>query len=230
MKFLLFLLCLVGSAILAQADERATRETQWLKDVRSTTGNEQANALSYLAIVREERGKFREALATWRMLNQRFGKLKASSAGNSRAHTYGQRAAFFSQRIRRKQNLAAKPPRVSSELRYRLAQAATSFGDAPPGDQLDMAVQADLDGDGIDEWVYKVSNGPLGKRTQKTWGIARWNGKAYRVVWKGSTPVPFMIHVRDEDGDGWKEVFCGWTPDTDDAATLYWNGQSVLFL
>jgi hypothetical protein len=92
-----------------------------------------------------------------------------------------------------------------------------------------MAVQADLDGDGIDEWVYKGSNGPLGKRTQKVWGIARWNGKAYRVVWKGSTPAPFMIHVRDEDGDGWKEVFCGWTPDSDDAATLYWNGQSALF-
>jgi hypothetical protein len=91
-------------------------------------------------------------------------------------------------------------------------------------------VQADLDGDGVDELFYKGFSGPLGKRTRQVWGIAKWDGTRYKTVWRGPQPVPFMLHIRDSDADGWKEIFCGWTPDSDDAATLYWNGQNAIFM
>jgi hypothetical protein len=90
-------------------------------------------------------------------------------------------------------------------------------------------VQADLDGDAIDELFFIGSNGPHGKRVKNTIGIARWNGKSHVVIWKSRRRIPFMAHVIDYDGDGWKEIFCGYTPDSDDAETLYFNGKQVLF-
>lgn len=60
-------------------------------------------------------------------------------------------------------------------------------------------------------------------------GIAKWDGKSYQTVWKSKSRVPFMVREVDQDGDGWKELFFGYTPDSDDAATLYFNGQQVLF-
>jgi hypothetical protein len=156
--------------------------------------------------------------------------------------SWGEAANFFIQRLQRKLNLHSnftlrhrepaqnqQHQQQNDHSRRQLAEAAMSFTDSPSVDQLDLAVQADLDGDAIDEMFYIGKSGPLGKRTKKTMGIAKWNGKAYRVVWRTAIAVPFMVHVTDEDGDGWKEIFCGYEPDTDNVATLYFNGQTALF-
>ncbi|MBW3637050.1 MAG: hypothetical protein KY445_11415 [Armatimonadetes bacterium] len=209
----------------AGADTLAQQEANWLKEFRRT---QEPTALAHLAMVREERGLWSEAASTWQWLDKRWGSRVISSQSRSPAATWHQVVDFHLHRIARKRNLGAKPPRVTPQLRRRLADAAIQFGNRPPVDQLDFVAQADLDGDSVDEIVFLGRSGPLGKRTRKMLGIARWNGTGYRVVWKTTQPIPFMMHVVDRDADGWKEVFLGYTPDSDDVATLYFNGQSAL--
>jgi hypothetical protein len=201
--------------------------------------NRSSETLLPLALVRERQGKDREAIATWALAKKLWGSKQMPKHSTAPTRSWSETADFFIHRLQRKINLRSKtdPGRsVASQgqrdqqSRRRLAEAAMSFADSPSVDQLDLAVQADLDGDMIDEIFYIGKSGPLGKRTKKTMGIAKWDGKAYRVVWRTATSIPFMVHVTDEDGDGWKEIFCGYQPDTDDAATLYFNGRTAMFL
>jgi hypothetical protein len=210
----------------ASAQDQAQREKELLREYQSRPHPE---ALRDVAFARERQGKHREALATWSLLKQRWGTKRMPSISSAPSSTYGRVADFFMHRIQRKINLATRPVTMTSALRDRLANAAMQFGDQPVVDQLDLSVQADLDGDGIDEIFFKGSNGELGKRKPALMGIAKWNGQKYQVVWRTARPIPFMTHIVDEDGDGWKEIFCGYQPDSDDAATLHFNGKEAMF-
>ncbi|HEX8237543.1 MAG TPA: hypothetical protein VF600_16415 [Abditibacteriaceae bacterium] len=184
-------------------------------------------------MVRERQGKDEEAIDTWALAKKLWGPKQMPRHSSAPTRSWSEAANFFIHRLQRKINLRrpiSPQSQQPQQLRHQLAEAAMSFADSPSVEQLDLAVQADLDGDMIDEIFYIGKSGPLGNRTRKTMGIARWDGKAYRVVWRTATAVPFMVHVTDEDGDGWKEIFCGYEPDTDNAATLYFNGQTALFL
>jgi hypothetical protein len=214
------------SLLPAGADDLATREASWLSEFQRTG---EPMALGHLAMVREERGKWQEAAASWHLLGKKWGTKRRAATSSAPTSTWKALADFHLQRLARKRNLVARPPQMTSALRRRVANAAIQFGDSPPADQLDILVQADLDGDLIDELVFVGSSGPLGKRTRKIMGIARWNGRQYREIWRTTKAIPFMVHVVDEDADGWKEVFCGYTPDSDDAAKLFFNGTSVVF-
>jgi hypothetical protein len=211
------------------ADNLAQQEVELLTEFRNTRSSE---ALLHLALLRERRGKDEEARATWALAKQLWGPKQMPKHSSAPTRSWGEAANFFVHRLQRKINLrkSVPPQGQQQQLRHQLAEAAMSFADSPSVDQLDLAVQADLDGDMIDEIFYIGKSGPLGKRTKKTMGIARWNGKAYQVVWRTTTAIPFMVHVTDEDGDRWKEIFCGYEPDTDNAATLYFNGQTAMFL
>ena len=61
-------------------------------------------------------------------------------------------------------------------------------------------------------------------------GIAKWDGRRYKIVRRTEKAIPIMVDVVDEDGDGWKEITCGYQPDTDDVAKLYFNGKDAMFL
>jgi hypothetical protein len=210
----------------ASAQDQARREVELMHEFRARPHPE---ALRDLALVRERQGKHREALSTWSLLKQRWATKPMASLSSAPSATYGRVADFFMHRIQRKINLAARPLAMTAQLQRRVANAAMQFGDQPVVDQLDLSVQADLDGDGIDELFFKGSNGELGKRKPALMGIAKWNGQKYQVVWRTARPIPFMTHIVDEDGDGWKEIFCGYQPDSDDAATLHFNGKEAMF-
>ncbi len=223
--FVVSALCLSTVPLGASAQAVTRDEAQALIDFRRSGG---PNSLSTLALLREQRGAWDEAAASWRLLKKRYGKKKRQRDSSAPTFTWAQLADFHLQRLARKRSLKAHPPRLTEPLRRRLADAALRFGNNPPGDQLDFAAQADLDGDLVDEMVFVSRVGPLGKRTRIIMGIARFDGRDYRVAWqtKGS---PALLHVTDEDGDGWKEISLGYEPETDNGATLYFNGKSVIF-
>lgn len=227
LTFLVLLaICVSMAPLNAQAQLVTPNEAQALRDFRRSGG---PNSLSTLAQLREDRGAWSQAASSWRWLKKHYGREKRQTDSSAPAYTWAQLADFHLHRLARKRNLKAKPPRMTAQLRRRIAEAALKFGNQPPVAQLDFAAQADLDGDLVDEIVFLGSNGPLGRRKRDQMGIARWNGRDYRVVWQTTRDIPFMVHVADEDGDGWKEVFLGYEPETDNAATLFFNGQSVVF-
>jgi hypothetical protein len=208
-------------------DNLDRREAELSAEFRN---NQSSETLLHLALLRERQGKAQEAINTWALAKKLWGPKQTPRHSSAPTSSWSQTADFFIHRLQRKINLSRRVPSQDQKLRRPLAEAAMSFADSPSVDQLDLAVQADLDGDMVDEIFYIGKSGPLGKRTKKTMGIAKWDGTAYRVVWRTATAIPFMVHVTDEDGDGWKEIFCGYQPDTDDAATLYFNGKTALFL
>lgn len=220
------------SVSLGHSNENLQQQEDELRREFQTTKSGQD--LLHLALFRERHGKEQEAIATWALARKLWGKQQMPRRSSAPTQSWDVTAGFFIQRLQRKINLrndkSVQSRQQAQQLQRQLAAAAMSFADSAFVDQLDLAVQADLDGDRIDEIFYIGKSGPLGKRTKKLMGIARWNGKEYRVVWRTEKAVPFMVHVTDEDGDGWKEIFCGYEPDTDNAATLYFNGQTALFL
>jgi hypothetical protein len=187
-------------------------------------------ALCEVAMMREEQGQFQSARAAWQLLKKRAGNQKMTTPEGPSQLTWAQVADFTSHRLLRKINLSKYPTSLTSAQRLQIADGVSRFKQSAPVEQLDLLIAADLDGDAIDELVYIGSNGPLGKRKKNAMGIAKWDGRNYKIVWKNTKPIPFMVHIVDNDGDGWKEVFCGYTPDSDDVATLYFNGQRTMWL
>jgi len=227
-----FILCgvitfLMAVALPAHSQSPRERETNALAQWRKKGD---LMALRDVVVVREELGQFQSARAAWQLLKSRAGNKKPDMPGFGSNTTWAQIADFTSQRLARKINLAARPTTLSSAQRKQIAEGAIRFKQSPPAEQLDLLVAADLDGDTIDELFYIGSNGPLGKRKQNAMGIAKWDGRNFKIIWKNAGRIPFMVHVVDNDGDGWKEIFCGYTPDSDDAATLYFNGSKVIWM
>lgn len=211
----------------AFADSASQREANAIKEWQKTGD---LMALREVASAREEQGKYSGARAALQLLKSRSGSSKMSTPEGTSNLTWAQVVDFTDHRLARKINLAAQKPAITPSLRWQLAEGVQNFKNIAPADQLDSLIQADLDGDAIDELVYIGSNGPIGKRVKNAMGIAKWDGKAYKIVWKNTGRIPFMVHIIDNDGDGWKEMFCGYTPDSDDAATLYFNGRSAIWL
>ncbi len=206
------------------ADDLVGREARLLAKVKAGTTSE----IFGLARVREQKGDFKNALATWSLIEKWRAAGKLPAQGVQSQMLNAPLIAFWKQRLRRKINLAAKPVRIDAALRRRIAHAAMVFGDQSPVDQLDIGVQADLDGDGIDEYFFLGKNGPLGNRKEGATGIASFDGSKYVVAWQTKKRIPVMVWVADEDGDGWKEITLGYTPDSDDVAFLHFNGKDAV--
>lgn len=238
LKSRLFLLCalLSVSSIAPHAAtdtdrDNQAREIELTQEFRRPQGSASSKAatLLELALVRERLDKLREALAALDLLKKRYGEVKPENfASSAPQYTGKQLAEFFSHRVQRKQN--QKSVVLSRETKHLVAQGVDDWlAKSNNLDQLDMLLQADLDGDSIEEIFFIGSHGPLGKRKKDTMGIYKWDGNSYRKVWERKGRIPFMLRETDQDGDGWKEIFCGYTPDSDDAVTLYFNGKQVLF-
>lgn len=107
--FCLLVALFAGQSVVVSAtaadDESRQREANLARTVRRLQGTaaDRARLLVELGLVREQLGKFTEALATWRVLKKQFGLIKISPAPSSGPdYTGAQLADFFSQRIRRK--------------------------------------------------------------------------------------------------------------------------------
>lgn len=219
----------------AQGD-LSEREAKLLAQVRAEGGADPQRLVA-LARVREQLGNLPLALDTWGLLKKFHGDKQALNNSSAPEHTYGEVADFWMHRLRRKQRLAAHPPpSPNRELRLRLAAtaglvAATAWGNRDG--QVDLLVQADLDGDLIDEVFLVGKYGPLGARSESFMCLAKWEGDQYEIVWRHEEEgrfrlFPFSFGIVDRDGDGWKEVSLGFEPETDNAATLYLNGSQAI--
>jgi hypothetical protein len=76
---------------------------------------------------------------------------------------------------------------------------------------------------------------PTGKRTTGFMGIAKWTGSRYRVVYRAEGKrkpaiMPVAYAVVDSDGDGWKEISLAFEHETDNVATLCFNGKAAMML
>lgn len=229
------ILCVLGSVWQVRpANAQEDLQQQETKLLTQAKGKAVAESylLAQLAFVREQRGRYNQAIATWRLIKRMHYGKRPPNESSAPDYTYGQIADFCILRLRRKKNLSNHSSKLSKQLRRKIAKAATDFGDQIGNyttiSQLDLSVQADLDGDSIDEFFFVGKHGPLGKRTTKSMGIAKWDGAKYQVLWQSRKSIPEMIHVVDENGDGWKEIHCGFEPETDNAATLHFNGTTAM--
>jgi hypothetical protein len=235
-KYCLYLsICLVGLAGPSQAaDTLAQQEAELLQAVRKQPVAD-AYSLARLAFVREKRGHYQQATAAWNLVKRlHYGKLPPNES-SAPTHSYGQIADFYTARLRRKQWLAAHPPRLSNALRRKLAQAKSyALNHTLHGEgHVQMSIRADLDGDLIDEIFAAGTKNSLSKRNEPFMCIAKWDGSGYKVVWRAEGKhkprmFPFGYRIADEDGDGCKEIMCSFQPETDNDATLLFNGTDAM--
>ncbi|HEX8464705.1 MAG TPA: hypothetical protein VF627_08825, partial [Abditibacterium sp.] len=142
---LLMTLCLGG---VARADFKtlAEQEAYWLKDYRDKPG---AESLVRLADIRENRGKFAEALQTWNLLRNTFGNSYSRAFRDEKMLTYAQLADWTVKRI-----AAKRRARTASASASKQRQAERDFQTIQKnGDWPKDVVSVDLNGDGIKEVV-----------------------------------------------------------------------------
>lgn len=225
------------SAPVMGADENLQKqEAELLAQVRQDSVPH-PYCLSKLARVRERRGRYTSALQTWQLVKKLHANKIPPNQSSAADRKYGDVADFFIQRIHRKQNLAAKPPKKNSILARRLNRNARNAARLTLRKQgtIESITQADMDGDLINEIFVKGRYGPAGRRARPFMAIVKWTGSKYKVAWHtddGFKPriFPYEYHVRDRDGDGWKEIGMFFEPETDNVATLYFNGTKAMML
>lgn len=234
LALLLILPTVVFTVPAVSKEDLAKREAELLAQVRAS---KYAGPPVELAEVRERRGRYPQALATWGLIKKSWAKRQVTNESSAPNYTYGEWADFVTQRLHRKRKLAAARPRFNVQVQQRTSDWLNHnklFFLQEEGN-YDFLVQADLDGDFIDELFFVGKYGSLGKRNKPFMGIAKWDGSRYRVVYRATgknKPIimPAAYAVVDEDGDGWKEVNLSFEPETDNGATLYFNGKTAMML
>ena len=192
-----------------------------------------------LARLSEAFGEYDTALELWQMLGVTYKGQPFPNSSSAPTCTLDEVASFFQTRVRMKASRAGRPmPPDRSALREMgsavAADAEVQALEDWPG-HVALSVQADLDGDAIDE-IFMVGQQVTGHDVHPFICIAKWQGYRYGIVWRSgedgkSMPLPpKTIRVSDYDGDGIKEVTLGFEFATDNAATLYFNGSSVVIL
>lgn len=230
-RALLLIVPLVVTALpVAGKETLAQQEARLLSQVRGGQGS-----LVQLAAVREQRGRYREALATWALVKKQDPKGQVTHDTSAPESTYADLADFVTQRLHRKQNLAASPPRFDQRVHQQAGEWLQKnwFFALQSDGNYELLVQADLDGDFIDEVFFVGKHGPLTRRDKPFMGIAKWDGKRYKVIYRATgkqKPIimPVSYAVVDRDGDGWKEIRLVFEPETENMATLYFNGTEAI--
>ena len=209
------------------------REAKLLSQYRAQPN---PNTLDALATVREEMGKWPSAEDNWGLMLRYYGgqeSLSYSVSANDHAKTmnYAELATWTLKRLERKRNLQSRP--VSKAQKGAAARAETRFLDKPPVKFLEAYRRIDMDGDGIMEIVLYGRSGPLGKGKRNSISIHKWDGHTtYRPIWRASGRLPVEVEYgdydKDELKDGFAEVTLIYTPNSDDIATLHYNGSSFM--
>lgn len=232
------LLCVLSLTRAAADDDWAVeRQAELLRDLRAgQLGAEQTHELARLT---ERLGDLEAALRVWEIIERRYPGQVVPNESSAPDCTYGELAAFWMKRVRHKMSLPEHPMRPDAD-RLRLmgeeVRASAQSGALNGRDgQVDLCIQTDLDGDAVDEVFMVGKYGPYGQRDEPFMCIARWDGTEYRIAWRANTAgkrmrlFPSMFEIRDLDGDGLKEIQCGFEPNTDNAAMLYFNGETAMF-
>lgn len=218
----------------ARADTLAQREAKSLDDFRNHPND--SMALENVALVREEMGYYDKARDTWNLIIKKFGAQESQSysvspGDNAKVMNYAELATWTLKRLERKRNLQSRP--VSLAQKGAASRAETRFLEKPPVKYLEGYRSIDLDGDGIKEIVLFGSSGPLGRGKRNSISIHKWDGQnTYRPIWRATGRLPVEVEYgdydKDEMKDGFGEVMLVYTPHSDDAANLHYNGSSFM--
>ncbi len=227
-------------ATLAFGDEdwRTQRQAELMRGLRA--GTLEAFETYELARLTEDLGDLQAALRLWDVIQRQYANETVQNESSAPDWTYAELAAFWTKRIRHKMALPDHPMRPEPERLRLMAEelrtsAASGALDGRDG-QTDLCVQTDLDGDAVDEVFMVGAYGPLGRRSEPFMCIAKWDGEHYRIAWRANTGgkrmrlFPSGFEIRDRDGDGLKEIGVGFEPNTDNAATLYFNGETAILV
>ena len=177
---LLATLC-VGSA--ARAQSLAEKEATALGKFRSNPSN--VDALMALAQIREARGKWSEASATWGLVKSKFGGRRSTAREFGKAMLYGELADWWRTRLARRRGVkqASASTQRAAERAYR----------AKIKDPNIHAKRADMDGDGLPEIAYGLTSRPDADGYMAFY-VTKWRNNRYETVWtaKGEeVPVVF---------------------------------------
>lgn len=225
-------------ATLAFGDEgrRTQRQAELIRDLRA--GQLSAEETLELARLTENLGDLQAALRVWDVIQRHYANETIHNESSAPDWTYGELAAFWTNRIRHKMALPDRPMRPDPErLRVMAEEVRTSAHrgalDGQDG-HIDLCVQTDLDGDAVDEVFMVGKYGPLGQRDEPFMCIAKWDGENYRIAWRADSGgkrmrlFPLGFEIRDVDGDGLKEIHVGFEENTNNAAALYFNGETAI--
>jgi len=227
----LWITCLIGlAAPLRAADNLTQQETTLLREVRKQPVPD-AYSLARLAFVREHRTHYQQAMATWHLIKRlHYNKLPPNQS-SAPDHSYGYIADFYIRRLRRKQWLAAHPPRLSNALRRKLAKAQSYASNhiLHRESNVRLIATADLDGD-LAEEIFVAGRG---KRDEPFIYIFKWDGSRYKVVWRAEGKYqprifPLDYSLADIDGNHWREITCYFESETDNVARLRFNGTEAI--
>jgi hypothetical protein len=216
--------------------ERLERQAELLRGLRA--GTLEAFETYELARLTEDLGDLPTALRIWDVIERRHASEIVHNESSAPDWTYAELAAFWTRRIRHKMTLPDYQMIPDAELLRRLGHHARTSAQTSSlngrGGLVDLSVQTDLDGDGIDEVFMVGKYGPLDRRDEPFMCVAKWNGSEYRVVWRANAGdrrmrlFPSMFEVCDRNGDGLKEIQVGFEANTDNAASLYFNGETAI--
>ena len=229
---------LCATVTVGDEGERLERQAELLRGLRA--GTLEAFETYELARLTEDLGDLPTALRIWDVIERRHSSEIVHNESSAPDWTYAELAAFWTQRIRHKMALPDRRVLPDAELLRRLGEQAraTAQTNALNGRDgiVDLSVQSDLDGDGIDEVFMVGKYGPLGRRDEPFMCVAKWTESEYHVVWRANTGdkrmllVPSMFEIRDRNGDGLKEIQVGFEANTDNAASLYFNGETAILV
>lgn len=184
---------------IARADFKtlAEKEAYWLKEYRDDPKN--VHALVNVAEIREDRGKFAEALQTWSLVRKSYGTSYSKAFKDETMLTYNQFADWTAKRIRAK----SRGVRPASRAAKRAAARSYAKLKGAPG-VVDPAF-VDLNGDGLQEMISYTNGG-------RTLIVATWNNGMWDSVWASRDTVSDDYLVTGGEGKGWPELFISY-PD-----------------
>lgn len=171
--------CFSGAA---HAQSLAEREASHLRAYRANPKD--VGALIKVARLREERGRYTEAAATWNLVQKTF------PTSSSRALTMGHSNLLFAESynslgarwIARLQTRGTARPQASSSERRAAARAYRKLIKDP---LLYQVTRVDMDDDGMPELVYFNRSRPDADGYLAL-NVDKWNGEAFEHAWVGS--------------------------------------------
>ena len=193
----------------------AEKEARVLKSYRD---NPNASDLVGLSHIREDRGKFAEALQTWDLLKKTFGTSysRAYMGSEDKIMTYNQLADWTAKRI----NAKRRGVRQASASTKRAADTQFKFVRDQVG--WEDPTRIDLDGDGLEEIIVVE---------EKVMKVLKWRKDNFTYVWKGDTRNGQKISpnflITGGEGKGWPQVFIIYaTSDSSTSGHISTNGDS----
>ena len=169
----------------ARADSLAEKEATALAKFRKNTGN--ADALMALAQIREARGNYQSAAATWGLARRKFDTRDSGARNDAGPIDFGVLSGWWQERLARRQG-----KRSSSAQDRRRASTAYQKLIKDPNVH---AKRVDMDGDGLLEVAYGLTSRPDADG-YLSFHLLKWNNGRYAEVWESKgemTPVTFSI-------------------------------------